>query len=148
MIELKLFNYLDRECENKWKIFEKNAFYNYFQTFEYISNLTTFSKNNISDNIQLLSLSNLFYQRVFDLTAGAHNIIMFGANKHAHAITKILARCRSKNLIIVDNNKSDLELTTLTMNRVSKIVRKFITSPVQNYKAKEWMKKELEARKR
>jgi len=47
MIELKLFNYLDRECENKWKIFEKNAFYNYFQTFEYISNLTTFSKNNI-----------------------------------------------------------------------------------------------------
>ena len=52
------------------------------------------------------------------------------------------------NFIVVDNNKSDLELTTLTMNRVSKIVRKFITSPVQNYKAKEWMKKELEARKR
>ena len=42
----------------------------------------------------------------------------------------------------------DLELTTLTMNRVSKVVRKFITSPVSNYRAKEWMKKELEARKR
>ena len=52
------------------------------------------------------------------------------------------------NFIVVDNNKSDLELTTLTMNRVSKIVRKFITSPVSNYRAKQWMKKELEARKR
>ena len=52
------------------------------------------------------------------------------------------------NFIVVDNNKSDLELTTLTMNRVSKIVRKFIKSPVSNYRAKQWMKKELEARKR
>ena len=52
------------------------------------------------------------------------------------------------NFIVVDNNKSDLELTTLTMNRVSKIVRKFIKSPVSNYRAKLWMKKELEARKR
>ena len=52
------------------------------------------------------------------------------------------------NFIVVDNNKSDLELTTLTMNRVSKVVRKFITSPVSNYRAKQWMKKELEARKR
>ena len=52
------------------------------------------------------------------------------------------------NFIVVDNNKSDLELTTITMNRVSKIVRKFITSPVSNYRAKQWMKKELEARKR
>ena len=52
------------------------------------------------------------------------------------------------NFIVVDNNKSDLELTTLTMNRVSKVVRKFIKSPVSNYRAKQWMKKELEARKR
>ena len=52
------------------------------------------------------------------------------------------------NFIVVDNNKSDLELTTLTMNRVTKVVRKFITTPVSNYRAKQWMKKELEARKR
>ena len=52
------------------------------------------------------------------------------------------------NFIVVDNNKSDLELTTLTMNRVSKIVRRFITTPVQNFIAKQWMKKELEARKK
>ena len=50
--------------------------------------------------------------------------------------------------IIVDNNKSDLELVTLTMNRIGKLVRRYVTSPVQNYKAKQWMKKELEARKR
>ena len=50
--------------------------------------------------------------------------------------------------IVVDNNKSDLELVTLTMNRIGKLVRKFITAPVQNYKAKQWMKKELEARRR
>ena len=53
-----------------------------------------------------------------------------------------------RNFIVVDNNKSHLELTTLTMNRVSKVVRKFITTPVSNYRAKQWMKKELEARKR
>ena len=50
--------------------------------------------------------------------------------------------------LIVDNNKSDLELVTLTMNRIGKLVRRYVTSPVQNYKAKQWMKKELEARKR
>ena len=50
--------------------------------------------------------------------------------------------------IIVDNNKSDLEFVTLTMNRFGNLVRRYVTSPVQNYKAKQWMKKELEARKR
>jgi len=52
------------------------------------------------------------------------------------------------NFLVVDNNKSDLELVTLTMNRVGKMVRRFMRTPVQNYIAKQWMKKELEARKR
>jgi len=52
------------------------------------------------------------------------------------------------NFIVVDNNKSDLELVTLTMNRIGKIVNKYINAPVSNYLAKQWMKKELEARKR
>src|SRR6056300_521686 len=52
------------------------------------------------------------------------------------------------NFLVVDNNKSDLELVTLTMNRVGKVVRGFLRQPVQNYIAKQWMKKELEARKR
>jgi len=52
------------------------------------------------------------------------------------------------NFIVVDNNKSDLELVTLTMNRIGKIVNKYINLPIQNHLAKQWMKKELEARKR
>ena len=52
------------------------------------------------------------------------------------------------NFLVVDNNKSDLELVTLTMNRVGKVVRGFLRQPVQNYIAKQWMKKELEAKKR
>lgn len=52
------------------------------------------------------------------------------------------------NFIVVDNNKSDLELVTLTMNRIGKIVNKYINEPVSNYIAKQWIKKELEAKKR
>ena len=43
------------------------------------------------------------------------------------------------NFLVVDNNKSDLELTTLTMNRVSKEVRKYMKTPIQSYIAKRWM---------
>lgn len=47
MIELKLFNCLDKECENNWKNFEKNSCFSFFQSFEYIKNLLAFSKNQI-----------------------------------------------------------------------------------------------------
>ena len=52
------------------------------------------------------------------------------------------------NFIVVDNNKSDFELTTLTMNKVSKIVNKYLRAPVQNYIAKQWINKELKKKKR
>ena len=52
------------------------------------------------------------------------------------------------NMIIVDNNKSDLELTTLTMNRVSKEVTKLIKAPISSYIAKRWMASERKARRR
>tara|TARA_R100001480_G_scaffold63865_2_gene76147 strand:- start:629 stop:1312 length:684 start_codon:yes stop_codon:yes gene_type:complete len=52
------------------------------------------------------------------------------------------------NFLVVDNNKSDLELTTLTMNRVSKEVRKYMKSPIQSYIAKRWMASERKARRR
>ena len=52
------------------------------------------------------------------------------------------------NMIIVDNNKSDFELTTLTMNKVGKIVNKYLKAGITNYIAKQWVKKELEAKKR
>ena len=52
------------------------------------------------------------------------------------------------NFLVVDNNKSDLELTTLTMNRVSKEVRKLIKAPISSYIAKRWMASERKARRR
>ena len=52
------------------------------------------------------------------------------------------------NFLVVDNNKSDLELTTLTMNRVSKEVRKYMKSPIQSYIAKRWMASERKAKRR
>ena len=52
------------------------------------------------------------------------------------------------NFLIVNNNKSDLELTTLTMNRVGKIVNKYIKAPNSSYIAKRWMASERKAKRR
>ena len=52
------------------------------------------------------------------------------------------------NFIVVDNNKSQVELVTMTMNKINKIVRGLIGAPVKNYIAKQWMAKERQARKR
>ena len=52
------------------------------------------------------------------------------------------------NFLVVDNSKSDLELTTLTMNRVSKEVRKLIKAPISSYIAKRWMASERKAKRR
>ena len=43
------------------------------------------------------------------------------------------------NMIIVDNNHSDKELTTQTMNKCSKAVRRLLTNKVKSYTAKRWM---------
>ena len=50
--------------------------------------------------------------------------------------------------IVVDNNKSDFELTTLTMTRVSKIVNKYLNANITNHIAKQWNKKELKKKRR
>jgi|TARA_B100000424_G_scaffold252749_1_gene229337 predicted kinase len=52
------------------------------------------------------------------------------------------------NFLVVDNNKSDLELTTLTMNRVGKEVRRLIRAPISSYIAKRWMASERKAKRR
>jgi len=52
------------------------------------------------------------------------------------------------NFLVVDNNKSDLELTTLTMNRIGKIVNKYIKAPISSYIAKRWMASERKAKRR
>ena len=52
------------------------------------------------------------------------------------------------NFLLVDNYKSDLELTTLTMNRVGKEVRRLIKAPISSYIAKRWMASERKAKRR
>ena len=52
------------------------------------------------------------------------------------------------NFIVVDNNKSDLELTTLIMNRVRKEVNKYMRAPISSYIAKRWMAGERKAKRR
>ena len=46
------------------------------------------------------------------------------------------------NMMIVDNNKSDQELVTRTLQNCDRIVRRYMRAPVKSYVAKNWMEKE------
>ena len=48
------------------------------------------------------------------------------------------------NMIIVDNNRADEDIMTLAQKRI----RKSITQIIRNIRAKAWIKRELEKRKR
>jgi predicted kinase len=48
------------------------------------------------------------------------------------------------NLVIVDNNKPDEDIMTMAQKRI----RQLITKPIQNGRAKSWIQRELEKRKR
>jgi shikimate kinase len=50
--------------------------------------------------------------------------------------------------IVVDNNKSEQELITQTMNKVNIIVRRYLNTPIKSYIAKRWMAKERIARRK
>ena len=52
------------------------------------------------------------------------------------------------NMIIVDNNQNDRELTTVTMNKCSKVVRRLLTNKVKSYTAKRWMATERKLKRR
>ena len=52
------------------------------------------------------------------------------------------------NMIIIDNNQSDKELTTQTMNKCSKVVRRLLTNKVKSYTAKRWMATERKLKRR
>ena len=52
------------------------------------------------------------------------------------------------NMVIVDNNKSDNELTTTVMNKVSKSVRRLLSNKIQSYTAKRWMATERKLKRR
>ena len=52
------------------------------------------------------------------------------------------------NMVIIDNNTSDKELVTTTINKVTKVVRQLVNTPIKSYTAKRWMASERKARRR
>jgi len=54
----------------------------------------------------------------------------------------------ASNMIIVDNNLSDKELTTVTMRKVSKSVSSLLRNKISSYIAKRWMATERKLRRR
>jgi deoxyadenosine/deoxycytidine kinase len=52
------------------------------------------------------------------------------------------------NMIIIDNSQSDKELTTITMNKCAKAVRKLLTNKIKSYTAKRWMATERKLKRR
>jgi len=51
-------------------------------------------------------------------------------------------------MLIVDNNRSEQELVTQTLNSCARFIRNNLSKQPDNHIAKQWIKKELEARKR
>ena len=51
------------------------------------------------------------------------------------------------NFIVVDNNKSEQELVTMTMNKVNSVIRRLLNMPIKSYIAKRWMAKERIAKR-
>ena len=51
-------------------------------------------------------------------------------------------------MLIVDNNRSEKELVSLTLNTASKFIRRQLSSTPQNLQAKQWIANELQAKKR
>jgi hypothetical protein len=51
-------------------------------------------------------------------------------------------------MLIVDNNRSEQELVTQTLNTASKFIRSKLRTKPENDIALSWIKKELEAKRR
>ena len=51
-------------------------------------------------------------------------------------------------MLIVDNNRSEKELVSITLNTASKFIRSQLRSTPQNLTAKQWIANELQAKKR
>ena len=52
------------------------------------------------------------------------------------------------NFLVVDNNRNEEELVTMTLNKANKYIRSQINTKVNNYIAKLWISKQLELKKR
>jgi len=54
----------------------------------------------------------------------------------------------NRNFIVIDNSASDKELVTQTLQKCNRTVASLLRAPINNYLGKNWIKRELEARKR
>ena len=54
----------------------------------------------------------------------------------------------NRNFIVIDNSASDKELITQTLQKCNRTVASLLRAPINNYLGKNWIKRELEARKR
>lgn len=54
----------------------------------------------------------------------------------------------AQNFIIIDNNQSEQELVTLTINKATRVINSLLRQPVKNWIGKNWIAKELAMRKR
>ena len=55
---------------------------------------------------------------------------------------------KPQNMLIVDNNRSEKELVTNVLNQAARFIRNYLRTPPNNLIAKNWIAKELEAKKR
>ncbi len=51
-------------------------------------------------------------------------------------------------MLVIDNNRSEQELITQTLNHAARFIRSKLTTKPENGVALNWIKKELEAKKR
>jgi shikimate kinase len=54
----------------------------------------------------------------------------------------------NRQFIVIDNSASEKELITQTLNKCNRTVASLLRAPINNYMGKQWVQKELQARKR
>ena len=101
MIELKLFNNLDI-CEKQWKTFERNSNFTFFQSFNYIKNLTNIENNQLRVifvyfNQELIAIYPLEIRKFF----GIKILQWIGSNKSDYCNPIV----SNKFIRIIDENK-------------------------------------------
>ena len=55
---------------------------------------------------------------------------------------------QGNNFIVIDNNKSDRELTTQVITQANKSIRRLLGQKIKSYTAKRWMATERKLRRR
>ena len=73
-------------------------------------------------------------------------IVQNSWNKVQQNIGSFQTTFKPMNMLVVDNNRSEKELVTNTVATASKYIRRQISRNPDNYLAKQWIAKEIEAK--